>query len=89
VKRPAARRKKRHPAWAWAWALFFIHISDEAARFTILSCSFFLNLTDSYKLAINILIKYFCNYSAPIHQDVKKPVLFVPHFFFGSFLAFC
>jgi hypothetical protein len=27
---------------------------------------------------------YVCNYSAPIHQDGKKPVLFVPHFFSGA-----
>jgi hypothetical protein len=51
----SGQAQKRHPAWAWA--LFFIHISDEAARFTTLSCSFFLNLTDSYKFAINILLK--------------------------------
>jgi hypothetical protein len=49
----SGQAQKRHPAWA----LFFIHISDEAARFTTLSCSFFLNLTDSYKFAINILLK--------------------------------
>jgi hypothetical protein len=26
-------------------------------------------------------IKFFCNYSAAVHQDGEKPVLFVPYFF--------
>jgi hypothetical protein len=38
--------------------------------------------------AAALKVNHIRNYSAAIHQDGEKPVLFVPYFF-GSFLAFC